>query len=172
MTYRVLVSIVGISLSLFIGQGTVFAQSALADAAAYQARLQSDYDQAVKEREALMTERKKITDQRDLIRQDIAIINAQIREAQAKIAVRTATINSLSKDIDQKAESIEELSLKLERSAASLAELVRKTSENDEVSPAHILLGKNSFSEFFIEVDSFQTLKGALNASIDDVPIS
>ncbi len=169
MTYRVLVTIVGISLSLFIGQGSVFAQSALADAAAYQARLQSDYDQAVKEREALMTERKKITDQRDLIRQDIAIINAQIREAQAKIAVRTATINSLSKDIDQKAESIEELSLKLERSAASLAELVRKTSENDEVSLAHILLGKNSFSEFFIEVDSFQTLKGALNASIDDV---
>lgn len=164
-----LLSILIIYLVLGYSPHLASAQSAASDAAAYQAKLQSDYDQAVKEREALMAERKKITDQRDIIRQDIAIINAQIKEAQAKIAVRTATINGLSRDINSKIESIEELSAKLERSSASLAELVRKTAENDAVSLPHILLGKKSFSEFFVEVDSFETVKEALNASMEDV---
>jgi len=157
-------------LALFLASPSVLhAQSAAADAAAYQAKLQADYDQAVKERETLVGERKKITDQTDLIKQDIAIISAQIKEAQARIAVKTATINSLSKDIGIKAQSIQELSGKLDRSAESLAELLRKTFEQDAVSLPQILLGQPSFSEFFIEIDSFQTIKSALNSSMEDV---
>jgi len=146
-----------------------YAQSASSDAAAYQAKLQADYDQAVKEREALVGERKKITDQTDLIKQDIAIISAQIKEAQARIAFKTATINSISKDIGVKAQSIQDLSGKLERSAESLAELLRRTHEQDSISLPQILLGQHSFSSFFIEVDSFQTVKNALNQSMEDV---
>ncbi|MFA6095344.1 MAG: hypothetical protein WC767_00665 [Candidatus Paceibacterota bacterium] len=145
------------------------AQSAAADAAAYQARLQADYDQATREREALVAERKKITDQKALIEQDIAIINAQIKEAQARVAVKTASIASLTKDIGVKAQSIQELEDRLLRSSESLANLLRRTYAQDDTSLPQILLGNDSFSEFFIELDAYQTLQSSLSVSMDDM---
>ncbi len=138
-------------------------------AQAYQDKLQADYDQAQRELQTLTTQSNEIKNQKASLQRDIALIDAEIREAQAKINLKTIAITKLTKDIGVKQNTISSLEQKLSRSAESMANLLRRTQQSDAISIPAILLGNARFSQFFSEVDSIETVKEALNTSINDV---
>ncbi|HVU06789.1 MAG TPA: lytic murein transglycosylase [Candidatus Paceibacterota bacterium] len=146
-----------------------FAQSISDAADARQSDLQAQLDQAKKELDALNAQSSQIKSQKASIERDISLLDVQIKAAEAQIKVKNLTISRLATDIGAKQTTINDLEGKLERSAESLGNLLRQTNENDSVSIPTILLGQKSFSSFFQEVDTFQTVKEALNASMEDV---
>jgi membrane-bound lytic murein transglycosylase B len=148
--------------------GIVSAQT-VEQSQAYQDRLQADYDQAQKELKDLTAQSDAIKSQKASLQRDIALIDAEIKEAQAKINLKTLAIAKLTKDIGSKVVTIAGLETKLDRSSDSLSSLLRRTNESDATSLAAILLSRGNFSDFFGEVDNIETVQGALNASIDDV---
>lgn len=150
---------------VFAPQTLVFAQST----ADYEAKLREEEKKLQEEINLLTQDVTKLQGQKTTIEQAIALIDAQIKEAQAKIRLRTLTIDGLTKDIGSKASSIQELEGKLGRSQVSLANLIRRTNEGDSTSLPVMLLSGKEFSEFFVEVDSFQTVKKSLGLMMDDV---
>jgi septal ring factor EnvC (AmiA/AmiB activator) len=130
-----------LSLVFSLAPAFAFAQSSQ-DAKAYQDRLQADYDQAKKELEALTVQSNEIKNQKASLQRDIALIDAEIKQAQAKIKVKNLAIAQLTKDIGVKQNTITNLEAKLERSAESLADLLRRTNESDSVSMMAVFLGK------------------------------
>jgi len=135
----------------------------------YEAKLRQEEAQLQAEIESLNKDVGRIEGQKSSIEQAIALIDAQIRALQAKIRLSSLTINNLSKDIGSKTNTVSELEDKLVRSQSSLANLMRRTDQNDAISLPEILLKDGSLSDFFVEVDSFQTLKGSLNIMMDQV---
>lgn len=165
-------------LSIAISPLSVFAQlssgtpSAAEIGVAAQARqntLQAQLDQAQKELDALNTQSSQVKSQKASLERDISLLNLQIQAAQAQIKVKNLTIAALTSDIGVKQSTIADLQDKLDRSSQSLANLIRETNQNDSVSLPIIILANKSFSQFFTEVDSFQTLKNALSSSMEDV---
>ncbi len=164
---KTLKALIALSFSLiaFAPQAAVFAQST----ADYEAKLREEEKRLQEEINLLTQDVNKLQGQKTTIEQAIALIDAQIKEAQAKIKLRTLTIDGLTKDIGTKASSIQELEGKLGRSQDSLANLIRRTNEGDSTSLPVMLLSGKEFSEFFVEVDSFQTVKKSLGLMMDDV---
>ncbi|MEK7607594.1 MAG: lytic murein transglycosylase [Patescibacteria group bacterium] len=155
---------------LLAGFGPFLASAqSLSSTQVYQDKLQVDYDQAQKELETLTAQSNEIKSQKASLQRDIALIDAQIKEAQAKINLKTIAISKLTKDIGIKQNTISDLEAKLDRSFESMANLLRHTQESDAISLPIIMFGNRNFSQFFREVDSIQTVKEALNTSIDDV---
>lgn len=145
------------------------AQSISEAADARQSDLQAQLDQAKKELDALNAQSSQIKSQKASIERDISLLDIQIKAAEAQIKVKNLTISRLTTDIGTKQSTIADLEGKLDRSAQSLGNLLRQTNKNDAVSLPTILLGQKSFSDFFQEVDTFQTIKEALNSSMEDV---
>jgi peptidoglycan hydrolase CwlO-like protein len=145
--------------------GTAFAQSAQE----YETKLREEEAKLQSEIDLLAKDVTSLQGQKKGIEQAIALIDAQIKEAEAKIRLRTLTINGLTKDIGAKAESISTLEDKLGRSQEALSGLIRRTHENDATSLPQMLLSGKNFSDFFVEIDSFQTIKGAVNLMMADV---
>jgi peptidoglycan hydrolase CwlO-like protein len=135
----------------------------------YEAKLRDEEAKLQAEIDLLSKDVTSLQGQKATIEQAIALIDAQIKEAQAKIKLRTLTIDGLTKDIGVKSQSINSLEDKLSRSQQSLSGLIRRTQENDAVSLPQMLLSGKAFSDFFVEVDSFQTIKGAVNLMMEDV---
>ena len=152
-------------LSLTLGPLSVSAQSAQD----YEDKLRAEEDQLQKEVEALSKDVSRIQGQKSTIEQAIALIDAQIKEAQAKIKLRTLTIEGLTKDIKVKTNTVTELEGKLVRSKESLSNLVRRTNQNDSISLSEILLADGTMSDFFVQVDAYETLKDSLNVLMEDV---
>lgn len=96
------------------------------------------------------------------LQQEAAVLNAKIKQAQALIKQRNIAIEKLGKDINKKVTKIGELENKIEKGHESLAQLIRKTNEIDEFSLPEVMLGNKDISEFFADVDSFQTIKKEL----------
>ncbi|MDP1625171.1 MAG: lytic murein transglycosylase [bacterium] len=157
------------ALGILSGFAAPFQATAQSSSAAYEAQLREEEKRLQAEVEALNKDVTRIQGQKSSIEQAIALIDAEIKALQAKIRLRTLTIEGLTKDIGSKANTVNELEGKLDRSHASLANLIRRTDQSDAISLPEILLKRGAMSDFFIEVDSFQTLKGSLNTLVDEV---
>ncbi len=103
------------------------------------------------------------------LERDITILDADIKKAKLGIRARTITIDGLLEDIGEKGEFIEVLDEKVEREKQSLSQLLRKTNEIDSTSFVEIILGNKDLSDFFIDVDSFESIKQALDASFKEI---
>ena len=99
------------------------------------------------------------------LERDIAILNATIEKAKLSIRARSIEIERLGKESGEKQMIIEKLGTKIEREKESLGELIRKTDKADTFSLPEIILGNSNLSEFFIDVDEYQVIKGALRDS-------
>lgn len=99
------------------------------------------------------------------LERDVAILNAKIDKARLSIRARNLAIERLRGDIGGKEATIDSLLLKLGREKDSLAQLIRKTNEIDSYSFAEIVLSNQNLSDFFIDLDSFASIKEALNTS-------
>ena len=153
---------------IFSGFKTSSAQSADA-VAKRQAELQAELDATNKDIEYWANILKGKQGESASISRDIAILNAKIAEAKAKIKAKNIVIQQLGKDISNKADTIESLSQKIEREKDSLAELVRRANEIESNTVAELVLSNKNFSEFFEDLDSFYSIKQALNESVVEI---
>ena len=100
------------------------------------------------------------------LERDVAILNADISKAKLSIKARNLAIEKLSDEIRQKEKVINVLSAKLDRERESLSQIIRKTYEIDNYSLVEFALTNETVSEFFIDVDSFDSVKESLQASL------
>jgi membrane-bound lytic murein transglycosylase B len=103
------------------------------------------------------------------ISNEIKIINTQISTAKLKIQAKNLAISKLSKDISKKESTIDSLEDRLDKERASLGQMIRQTHQIDETPFVFVALGTESVSEFYRDLDSFETLKRSVKVSLDQV---
>ena len=101
------------------------------------------------------------------IERDVAILNAQIDEAKLNIRAKTILISQLSKDIGVKSSFIGNLSDKIGRSKESLSKLLRESYKLGSASLAEAVLSNDKLSDFFMDLDAYDSIKSSLNAHMD-----
>ncbi len=100
---------------------------------------------------------------------DIDILNAKIRQAQLKIKAQELSINKLGKDISIKTNTINTLGGKIVKSKDSLSQIIQRTREIDNYSLAEALLSSKDISEFFIDLDSFTSIKQQMRSHLTTI---
>ena len=103
------------------------------------------------------------------LERDVAILDAQIKEAQLSIRARDLSIQKLTGEIGQKGVIIVQLSDKLSREKESLARLIKKTDELDSFSLAEVMLSNQNLSGFFSDADKFDVIEESLALSFVDI---
>jgi hypothetical protein len=99
------------------------------------------------------------------IARDIDILTYQINQARLKIRQKQIEIQRLGGDITKREITITTLSNEIEEEKQSLAELLRKTKELDRVSMPEVVLGNDSLSSFFVDLDSFKFIQANMHSS-------
>lgn len=152
--------------------GTVFAQVGSTEVTARRAELERELAQLeaeIGEQQVILQEQK---DERVSLERDIGILDAQITKAKLSIRARNLVIEGLSDDIVGKEEAIVGLNDKLQREKESLAQLIRKTNEIDDFSLIEIILSNQDLSSFFEDIDTFDTIKLALQDSFSEIEVT
>jgi len=103
------------------------------------------------------------------LERDIAIFDANIKKAKLGIRARNLGIRRLSQGINERSVLVDGLLKKLKREKGSLAELIRRTNELDETSLIELILGYDNLSDFFVNLDSFESLNKALQVSFVEI---
>jgi len=100
---------------------------------------------------------------------DITILNAKIKKSLLEIQARKLSISRLTDNISERAIVINNLSEKIVSEKLSLAEFVRRINELDETSLLELFLKYNSLSDFFVELDSYDTVQAAMRDSLFEI---
>lgn len=103
------------------------------------------------------------------LQQEAAVLNAKIKQAQATIKQKNINIAQLSKQIKDKQNKIVSLETRIDKGHESLAQLIRKTNEIDEFSLPEVVLGNKDISEFFSDIDDFQSIKRDMKELFEDI---
>jgi membrane-bound lytic murein transglycosylase B len=98
---------------------------------------------------------------------DVNYLTAQINALKAKIKARALVIAQLKVNIAEKINTIKSLSSKIDREHESLAQLLRNTNEFDEETIVHLILSDDSISNFYSDLESYNSIKQAVKASVD-----
>ncbi len=142
--------------------GEVLAESDADRRARIEAQLQSVERQ-------ILTQQRIVEDkqvERRSLERDMAIIESEITQVQLGIQARSASIEQLSDQIGDKEVVLDVLAEKSAKQQNSLADLVRKSALIEEYSLVEVMLSRESFSDFFTDVATFETLKDSLNESL------
>lgn len=113
---------------------------------------------------AVLVEDKQL--ERQSLERDVSLIEGQIKKAQLGIQARSLSIVQINDQIGQKQEVISLLENKLENQRESLADLVRRSAIIDDYSLVEVMLSRQSFSDFFQDIASFNAIKESLNESV------
>lgn len=152
---------------------TVFSVSTFADAQILTSSRRAELEQELRVLEGQIAAQQKVLDSKRLesasLERDIDILDAKIKEAKLAIKARDLNIQRLSEDIGDKQETIGTLNEKLDREKESLAQLLRKTNEIDSYSLAEFALGKSNLSDFFSDLNSFDSIKSKLYESFNQI---
>lgn len=96
------------------------------------------------------------------LQQEAATLNAKIQKAKAFIRQKNIAISQLEKDIALKNQRIKTLEQRIEDGHESLAQIIRKTNQIDNFSLPEVVLGNKNISEFFSDIDTFQSVNRSL----------
>ncbi len=96
------------------------------------------------------------------LQKEAALLNAKIQQAKAFIKQKNVAIAKLEQDIKVKNKNIQTLEEKINNGHDSLAQLLRKTNEIDSYSLPEIMLGNKDISEFWSDIDTFQSVNRSL----------
>jgi len=140
-----------------------------AEIQAQEAKLRAEYDQLQKEIEQWEGVLKETRQKAGTLQGDISILNAKIKEAEATIRAKNIAINQLAKDITDRTNKIGELEGRLTKGKESLAQLLRKTNEIDSYSLAEVILANQDLSEFFEDLDTFTSIKRAMQEHFEEI---
>ena len=100
---------------------------------------------------------------------DLNLLSTQISALQTKVKARTLVIAQLKVNIEEKVDTINSLSNKIEREHQSLAQLLRNTNEFDNENVVHLVLSDDSLSDFYSDLESYASIKQAVQDSIDTI---
>lgn len=103
------------------------------------------------------------------LERDIAIFDARIQKAKLAIRQRELTIKQLESEIQTRTEKIGGLRAKIDREKDSLGELLRRVNEIDNTLLVEVLLAYNKLSDFFIDLDAFDSIQKAVQASFEEI---
>jgi len=98
---------------------------------------------------------------------DVAYLTSQINALKTKIKARALAIAQLKINIGEKVSTINTLSDKIDREYASLAQLLRNTNEFDKENSVTFLLSSDSISDFYSDMESYNSIKQAIKDSVD-----
>jgi membrane-bound lytic murein transglycosylase B len=168
------ICILGITPSLLIAFSSVNSFSLAQEAdpnAVIQLRQQKEAElkQLEAQIETLSSDIEKLEQQANSLQRDIAIYDAQITKAKLEIKARDLSIANLASDIQQRIRLINNLSAKLDDEKNSLAELLRRQNELDSTSLIEVILGYDKLSDFFSDIDNFESIQKAIQASFDEI---
>ncbi len=99
-------------------------------------------------------------------------LSGKIAQSQLEISRRAVQIKQLQGAIAAKTSAIGDLADQIGHMHDSLAELLRKTSEYTARSPVEAVLSNEDFSNFFVDVDSFDTVKRELGVKLDQIKVA
>ncbi|OHA32530.1 MAG: hypothetical protein A3A22_03280 [Candidatus Taylorbacteria bacterium RIFCSPLOWO2_01_FULL_45_34b] len=105
------------------------------------------------------------------LERDVAILDAKIEKARLSIKARNLVIQKLKGEIGGKEQTIGKLEQKIERGKDSMAGLIRKTNELESYSITELLLANRNLSDFFADVDSFDSIQQALQSSFRELEV-
>ena len=131
--------------------------------------LQTAYNACLQEIAAQDALLKNTTAQKVGIQRDLTSLAAQINKALLSIKASDITIKGLQSDIINKTLTINELSDKIEREKQSVSQLLRKTNEIDQSSMVEVVLSQKNISDFFLDIDSFNSIKKSLQDSLNAI---
>ncbi|MCU0660356.1 MAG: lytic murein transglycosylase [Candidatus Pacebacteria bacterium] len=103
------------------------------------------------------------------IQRDINILTTKIQKTQLDIKAKNIVIQKLGDEIQTKNRTIQSLSQKIEKQRESLAQLIRKTNELDRASVVSLVLSSATLSEFYSDVESFESIKAAVRDNVDQI---
>jgi membrane-bound lytic murein transglycosylase B len=95
---------------------------------------------------------------------DKQILALKIKQAQLEIKARELSIANIGKDIIQKTKTIEKLESKIDTGRQTLAQIMRKTNQLDGYSMPEIILGNDTLSNVFADLDAFDSVKSSLSS--------
>lgn len=98
---------------------------------------------------------------------DIKLLEATVSRANLNIKAKNLEIARLGDGIKEKSRTVERLSVRIDKEKQSLAQLIRKTNELDEATLTEMILSTDGLSEFFVDLDSFGSIRAALKNSAD-----
>ncbi len=100
---------------------------------------------------------------------DINLLNANINKANLNIKAKNLQISRLGDGIAEKARTVRSIAVRIEREKQSLAQLVRKTNEIDQASLPEMLFSGEDLSDFFLDLDSFDSIRAGLKNSAESL---
>ncbi len=163
------ITILSLCMGVYSYAPTLQAQVTSEDVARRRAELEAQLQQIEKEIQAqgvLLEGKQK---ERVSLERDVAILDAQIAKAKLAIRQRDLAIQQINGDIGEKLVTIGSLADKLTREKNSLAQLIRRTDQIDDLTMVEIIIGNQSLSDVFEELDSFTQLKIALQDSFEEI---
>jgi len=98
---------------------------------------------------------------------EVKKLTLQINALKAKIKARGLVIAQLKVNIAEKVSAIQSLNSKINREHESLAQLLRNTNEFDEETLVHLILSDESISNFYSDLESYDSIKQAIKNSVD-----
>lgn len=99
------------------------------------------------------------------LERDIAILDGEIKKAKLQVKTTEVEIAQLSNGIVVHSDTLGTLEEQMERNLQSLSQTIRKTWKVDEYSLAEVVLSAQNFSDFFVDLGSFTSLRKAMNDS-------
>ncbi len=98
------------------------------------------------------------------LQHDASVLNAKIQQAKLFIKRKNIAIAQLASDIADKNTHITQLENRIRTGHDSLAQLLRKTNEIDQYSLPEVVLGEQNLSDFFGDIESFQSVNKSLSS--------
>ena len=158
-----------IGLSISFGGLFAHAQGAVQLTDTRRAELQTQLDQI----NAQIEVQKKILSgkqsERVSLERDVAILDAQIAKTKLAIKARDLTIQGLTSDIQNKEDTIFGLNSKLNAELESMEAIMRQKNQLDTTPLALAVLSSQSLSDFFSDLDTFDSINKAMQASFVEI---
>ncbi len=136
-------------------------------------------EQETKWRAELQATEKEIANWENILRQtktgtaslkrDASVLQAKINKAKAYIKKRQIQIEQLTRDIGLKNKTIAELEEKMNKDKESLTSILKSTNEMDSYSLVEVMLSNKNLSQFFEDVDSYNSIKISLKNQFNEI---
>ncbi len=170
-TLAVVLAVVSTSfLSAFLFNRSVAqAQTISCDTPAQKVACQAEYERLEAERKQAEAAAAVAQAKSSSYERDIALLRAKIKAAELDIRAKNILIQTLGKDISSKQSRINQLEAKIARGKETLADLFRKTNELDQYSLSEVILSESSVTEFFHDIDSFNSLQNGLKEAFEEI---
>ncbi len=107
--------------------------------------------------------------QANTLSDELAVYDAQIEESVLQITNTDIGINEININIDQHKASIAEMEDKVAREKDVISECIRQMYKYDQESLLEIILKKEDFSDFFVEVNNIDVTNKQLVNSVDEL---